>query len=45
MSPTTSTAVRSSLVEALRLDLVGPDNDHAALIIVPATPYAATGRR
>ncbi len=29
MASTTSPAVRSELVEALKLDLVGPDNNHA----------------
>jgi hypothetical protein len=27
--PCTSADIRAELVEALRLDLVGPDNDHA----------------
>jgi len=42
----TSQAVRSELVEGLRLDLVGPDNDHACakeLLPEPPTRWYLTG--
>ena len=39
MSQTNSTAVRAGLVEALRLDLIGPDNDHAFVHeLLPESP-------
>jgi hypothetical protein len=37
--PTTSATIRSEIVEALRLDLVGPDNSHAfAHELLPDAP-------
>lgn len=44
--PTSSTMVRSELVEALRLDLVGPDNDHVfanELLPEPPSRWYLTG--
>ncbi len=45
-TPKTSAAVRSELLETLRLDLVGPDNDHAfvaELLPEPPTRWYLTG--
>ena len=39
MIPTDSVQVRDSLIEALRLDLIGPHNDHAfAAELLKETP-------